>query len=213
MAQIRRPKKKELELAKFAHLISIKRNPRDHMYLPLDSRSYAHPKGGYGTYINVSPKIGLKIHHEGFSSKKRLLSSDAWQRALEEFNNIESARKKLRTAAPKPYRIFPMMVKVSSDRWDPETRTSKPYTRYEWRSAIAMEHIKGEANASYFQIEEARAILGSADIHHGDLHGNNIIIRKSNAKNKSKIVIIDWDGRFVKFQTDPSFNKSPISGS
>lgn len=189
-------KRKPLELSQLQHLIKIKRNPRDHMFLPVNRDM---PHGGYGTYVRLG-SIGVKVGHYGFTSKKKLLASSEWTKHKKELENIEKARTLIKSAAPKPYRVFPMLVEFTDAKW--KNGAYEYFTKYEWRPAIAMEHIVGvtvgESN-NYSLLSQAKNMLQKAKIKHDDLHSANVLVRNKKTANRSHFVIIDWDGKFTKF--------------
>ena len=194
-------KRKELQLDQLEHLVKIKRNPRDHFFLTVNRDEQL--SGGYSTYIQLK-SVGVKVTHYGYKTKRKLLSSSEWRKAQRELETLVRANSLIKTAAPKGYRVFPLLVKYVDYKWDSVKHERNAFDVYEWRPAIAMEHINGtrlgESSAdSYSVMEKAKQLLRDAKIDHGDLHSYNVLIRNKKVRNKSDFIVIDWDAKFVKF--------------
>jgi RIO-like serine/threonine protein kinase len=166
------------------------------------------PGGGYGTYIKLDKSTGIKIAHEGFSSKKKLLKSRVWKRFKKEYETLKKARTILGNTVPKAKMMFPILVELKDTRYDVNTQTYCTFTKKEWRSAFAMQHIEGSTLSSsdlnYIDKQsiftEVESTLSSANICHVDLHYHNIMVRNKVSKNQTKFVIIDWDSQFIEWR-------------
>lgn len=165
------------------------------------------PAGGYGTYIALDKSTGVKISHSGFATKKKLLKSREWKRIKREFNNLKKAKKSLGDVVPKAKLLFPIFVEYKDTRYDVNTQSYISFTKKEWRPAFAMQHINGptlsHVDLNYQDkmalFKKATALLNSANITHGDLHYQNIMLKPSTT-NKYKVFIIDWDSTFVEWR-------------
>lgn len=190
-------KLKEINNKQLLRCIIVNRSPRQNLYFTIKNNE---PAGLYGRYIKLSNSIGIKISHTGFKSKKALLENDVWNEAKKEYKNILEAKKRLKSAAPHGKKVFAVQIKSTDTRWNSKTNKYESIEFIEWRAAIAMEHIEGVHDIYCKNIVKARKLLDKANISHIDLHGYNIILRTNKPKNRSALVIIDWDSRTAKMK-------------